>query len=166
MNQLCRQLGLLLTRFALSAWVGAAALFVINGVQLVTLDAFDSVDRDHIALVRFPPYYMTGATLLALSLGGLLVSRGFPTLRGRRWAIIFVLTLLASLIMLGDYLWVYTPLAEMISPPGAARPVSFRRLHLASELLNTLQIALCLAAALVANWPRCSESNGHRIAGQ
>ncbi len=166
MNQLCRQLGLLLTRFALSAWVGAAVLFVVNGVRLVTLDAFDSVDRDHIALVRFPPYYVTGAILMALALGGLLAARRLPTLSGRRWTSVFVLTLLASLVMLGDYLWVYTPLAEMITPPGAPRPISFRSLHLASELLNTIQVALCLVAALVANWPCCSGPNSHEKAVQ
>ncbi len=166
MNQLCQQLGLLLARFALSAWVGAAVLFVINGIRLVTLEAFDSVDRDHIALVRFPPYYVTGAVLMLLALTGLLAARQSPVLSGRRWTIVFVLTLLASLVMLGDYFWVYTPLAAMITPPGATRPISFRSLHLASELLNTMQVALCLAAALIANWPRGPESGGDDKAGQ
>lgn len=153
MNQPVRQIGLMLARFALSAWVGAAALFVINGVLLITSDAFDSVGRDHVALIRFPAYYVTGATLMFVTLAGLLAARGLPRISNRRWVTLFVITCVASVVMLADYLWIYSPLADMITPPGSARPQGFRTLHHASEAINTLQVGLCLTAALIINWP-------------
>ncbi|MCA9110217.1 MAG: hypothetical protein KDA52_09735 [Planctomycetaceae bacterium] len=140
-------------RFALSAWVGAAVLFVINGVLLVTSPAFDSAGRDHIALIRFPPYYVTGAVLMGFTCAGLLAARGLTGLTNRRWATLLILTLLASAVILGDYLWVYSPLAELITPPGSPRPQGFRTLHYASETVNSIQVALCLIAAMIANWP-------------
>ncbi|MGE3998773.1 MAG: hypothetical protein AB7I48_01050 [Planctomycetaceae bacterium] len=141
------------TRLALSAWIGAATLFVIDGVRLVTADVFGSVERDHIALIRFPPYYLTGATCLAFAIGGMMLARTLPGMNRRRWTAVLVLILLASAAMLVDYVWVYSPLAQMITPPGIARPAGFRTLHRASEIVNTIQIGLCLAAACVSNWP-------------
>lgn len=153
MNQPVRQVGLMLARFALSAWVGAAVLFVINGVRMVTSDAFDSAGRDHVALIRFPAYYATGAALMFVTLVGLLAARGLPRLTKRRWVTLFVITSVASVVMLADYLWIYSPLADMITPPGGARPQGFRALHHASEAINTLQVGLCLTAAMIINWP-------------
>jgi len=153
MNQLRQRCGLVLARFALSAWVGAAVLFVINGVRLVTDGTFDSIERDALALIRFPAYYVTGATLMAIAVSGLLLAAGLPELSRRRWGTVLLLTLLACGVMLGDYLWIYSPLAEMITPPGAARPAGFRWFHRTSETVNALQVGLCLAAAIIANWP-------------
>ena len=157
MNQLWPHLGLFAARLALPAWVGAAVLFVINGVRLVTSGAFDSVGRDHIALVRFPAYYLVGATLMGLSLVGLLLARGVMGLPHRRWVTAFGLTLLACGAMLGDYVFVYLPLAEMISPPGSPRPAHFLVLHRASEIVNVIQVGLCFAAAVIAALPLRSE---------
>ncbi len=144
---------MMLARFALSAWVGAATLFVINGVRMVTSDAFDSTGRDHVSLIRFPAYYLTGAILMALTFAGLLAARRLTGLTTRRWVTLITLTFVVSALMLGDYLWVYLPLAEMITPPGSARPQGFRTLHQASETVNSIQVGLCLVAALIANWP-------------
>jgi hypothetical protein len=153
MNQLWPHLGVITVRLALSAWVGAAGLFVINGVRLITSGAFDTVARDHIALVRFPAYYLVGAILLSLSLIGLLPARGLIGLPRRRWTTVFALTLLAGLTMLGDYVFVYLPLAEMITPPGSPRPQQFFVLHRASEFVNVFQVALSFAAAIVVALP-------------
>lgn len=140
-------------RFALSAWVGAATLFVINGVRLVTSGKFDSVDKDVFALLRFPAYYAIGAALMAMAITGAILAVGTVGLSRRRWRSIIILTLLACGLLLGDYLWIFTPLAEMITPPGAARPRGFQNLHRASEIINTLQVGLCLGAAVTAQWP-------------
>ena len=88
-----------------------------------------------------------------VALVGLLVARGLPRLTKRRWVTLFVLTCVASVVMLVDYLWIYSPLADMITPPGSARPQGFRSLHHASEAINTLQVGLCLVAAMIVNWP-------------
>lgn len=47
-------------RFALSAWVGAAALFVVVGIKEVRGSEFDSVTRDLLVGLRFPSYYTFG----------------------------------------------------------------------------------------------------------
>jgi hypothetical protein len=153
MNQLWRRCGLVLARFALSAWVGAALLFVLGGIRLVTADAFDSVDRDAIALIRFPLYYIIGAACMTLAMLGLFLAAGLSELSRRRWVTALILTVPASAMLLADYLWIYTPLAQMITPPGAARPVHFHTYHRASEMINAFQVGLCFAAACVCNWP-------------
>ncbi len=160
MSQLSRRLGLMFARIALSAWVGAATLFVINGVRLVTTNAFDSVGRDHVALIRFPAYYFVGAVLMAVSVAGIVAARGLPGLTKRRWGVVVSLSLLASVVMLGDYMWVYLPLAEMITPPGRARPQGFTEAHEMSKYVNALQVAMCLVAAMIANWPMQVEMPG------
>ena len=48
------RLALLVARFASSAWVGAAVLFVINGVQQATSGQFESMTTDQLVLLRFP----------------------------------------------------------------------------------------------------------------
>ncbi|MBX3436726.1 MAG: hypothetical protein KF861_04485 [Planctomycetaceae bacterium] len=153
MNQTVQRMGLSLARFALSAWVGAAILFVIDGVRLVTSDAFDSTGRDNIALIRFPLYYAMGAVCLTIAVGSLAAARGVVGMSGRRWTAILLLTLIAACVMLGDYVWVYLPLSRMITPPGATRPESFQTLHQASEAVNTIHIGLCLLAVGLCNWP-------------
>ncbi len=158
MNQLSRRLGLTLVRFALSAWVGAATLFVINGVRLVTANAFDSMGRDHVALIRFPAYYFVGAVLMTLAIVGILGARGLPGLSKGRWGTVLILSLTASAVILADYFWIYLPLAEMITPPGRPRPQGFPAAHEMSKYANTLQVALCLLAAMTINWPIKTEA--------
>lgn len=153
MNQLTQRGGLLLARFALSAWVGAAVLFVINGVRLITHDSFDSAEKDAMALIRFPAYYLTGALLMASAILGLFAGRNWPGLSGVRWVAATMLTGVAAAILVGDYLWIYSPLAAMITPPGSTRPAEFEWYHHASEMINSLQVALCCIAAVIISWP-------------
>ena len=92
---------------------------------------------------------------------GLLAARNVPGLTRRRWGTVLALTLTASAVMLGDYLWVYSPLAEMITPPGSSRHGGFVGFHEASKIINLIQLGLCLTAALIANWPLSHDKRGH-----
>lgn len=141
------RIALLFARFLLSAWFGAATLFVIIGIGEVTYPGFDSATRDQLVVIRFPLYYACGFTVL----GGAAVSLVLTLCWGlRRRATYAALALVAAAaaLMAYDYPCVYTPLARMITPPGQARPAAFRPLHQWSETINGLQIACVLAAAL------------------
>lgn len=138
---------LMLSRFLLSAWVGAAVLFVIIGVREVRFPGFESVTRDQLVLLRFPMYYVAGFVLL----GTALLSQVLLLARGERAKVLFAacgLTAAALGLMTYDYPCVYRPLADMISPPGQTRPASFEALHLWSETVNALQLGCALAAGL------------------
>jgi hypothetical protein len=56
MKSLC----LTVARFAVCAWVGAAALFVVAGVREVTSQQLDSMSRDVLVPLRFGLYYAFG----------------------------------------------------------------------------------------------------------
>lgn len=139
---------LMLARFLLSAWFGAAVLFVIIGVREVTHPGFDSLIRDQLVVLRFPTYYACGFTLLgaaAVSLAACLISGS----RRPVMSIALVLTVAALGLMAYDYPFIYSPLAEMVTPPGQVRSPEFRRLHFWSETVNGVQIVCVLAAALL-----------------
>jgi hypothetical protein len=144
-------------RFALAAWVGGATLFVINGVRLVMSAAFDSPARDHMALIRFPTYYLFGTICVGLTLLCLPVLRRRSGFGPVRWWSVTGLVLMAAVLMGADYFWVYRPLADMITPPGQSRPAEFHGLHRASLWMNTAHVGLSLLAALLLNWPARSE---------
>lgn len=143
------RLALMIARFSLSAWVGAAALFVVNGISQVTHPAFDSVVRNHLVVLRFPAYYLFGFTLVSLGLLGILAS-GRELLRSR-WIRIAAaaLTATALAVMLIDYLAIYRPLEAMITPPDGARPAEFVSYHEASKLINLVHVGFVLVAALL-----------------
>jgi hypothetical protein len=138
---------LMLARFLLSAWFGAAVLFVIIGVREVTHSGFDSVIRDQLALLRFPPYYVCGFVCLSGAGAGLVLCLCCGI---RRWGTYAAcgLTLVALGLLAYDYPFIYTPLARMISPPGQARSAEFHTLHVWSETVNAVQIGCVLGAAL------------------
>ncbi len=58
------------------------------------------------------------------------------------------LLFVALAVMVGDYIWVYQPLVEMVTPPGQSRPAEFVTYHKASKWLNALAISLCGIAAM------------------
>ena len=60
--------------WALVAWVGAAILFVVTSVREVQSTDFDSNTKDHLALLRFPAYYLFGFTLVPVASVGAIVS--------------------------------------------------------------------------------------------
>lgn len=147
------KLSLCVSRLALSAWIGAAVLFVVVGVAEVTSPEFTSTVKDQLAVLRFPLFYAAGFSLVGLSLGltGLLPwPAGYGTLR--RWSVP-ILLLIALLGMVADYQWVYLPLERLVTPPGQVRTQEFETLHKRSSQVNTINLAFCLVAASLLNWP-------------
>lgn len=151
---------LTLARFALSAWVGAAGLFVITSVREVLSPEFNTTTKDLLVALRFPPYYVAGFSLVSLGLIGTLAARRHPSVSSRRWWIAVVLLVLTLVLMLGDFVWIYRPLAAMLSPPGQVRTDAFADYHHLSEGINTLDVALCFIAALLLCWPMSSPIPG------
>ena len=127
-------------------------MFVINGVQQTTSGKFESMTTDQLVLLRFPAYYLMGFILVGLSLLGAVLSGSEISLRQRRMLI--VLFGLSLVIMLFDYLLVYLPLAEMITPPGKARTQGFQTLHKWSMRVNSIDLLLVMIGSLTACWPR------------
>lgn len=149
-----RKACLLLARFCLSAWVGAATLFVVNGIQQVRVHEFDSAIKDRLALVRFPAYYLLGFALVGLSLACLAALWRSSLLSRGRHALATLLVVISLGVMACDYVLVYKPLERMVTPPGGAKPAEFVALHRRSEQVNTLHVGLCLLAAVVVCWPQ------------
>ena len=147
------RIGLLLARFCPSAWIGAASLFVIVGVAEVTRPGFDATTKDVLVAVRFPAYYVCGAVLVTLGgVGAWLAgnSAAFPV-RRRIGSLVLLAAALACMTI--DYVWIYQPLLQMVTPPGQAKPASFIRYHEASKQINLTELLICLTAAGLANWP-------------
>lgn len=138
-----------IARFSLSAWVGAAALFVVTGIREVQAPEIGSATRDVLVALRFPAYYLFGFVSVGtafLAMGCSLVFAGEHKKRG----IYLTCGLLIVLVtMVLDYHWVYLPLVEMVTPPGKSRPASFVDLHNASKWLNFGSILLCAIIAFV-----------------
>ncbi len=140
---------LTVSRVLLSAWVGAAILFVINGIRLVTSPELDSVVRNIVTARRFPPYYTFGAICL---LGALAAALGavccqYHARRRNRLPIFFLIT--AILLFAYDYWTVYLPLEQMITPPDQPRPAEFVSLHEMSKWINTVHVSSALIAMLL-----------------
>ncbi len=148
---------LTVARFALSAWVGGAVLFVITSVREVIHPGFDSLIKNQLAALRFPPYYLFGFLLIGLGIvGGLVGLRG----AAGRWRFrLFALTSIVALILMTvDYVTIFQPLYETVTRADGIRDERFQRLHIASTRINTLNVALCVMAAMLVCWPTSSES--------
>ncbi len=150
---------LFFARFCSSAWVGAAALFVIVGVLEVTQGGLDSTTKDVLVGIRFPPFYVVGAVLVGVAWVGACVAEFHPELprRRRAFAILSLLAVLALMIV--DYFWIYSPLAAMVNPAGQARPPAFRIYHEASKSINLVGLMFALVAAVALNWPSRENTN-------
>lgn len=147
------KLSLCVSRLALSAWIGAAVLFVVVGVAEVTSPLFTSTVKDQLAVLRFPLFYAAGFSLVTLAFC-LTACCPWPAGYGsaRRWAVPALLAL-ALVGMLADYQWVYLPLERLVTPPGQVRTQEFVTLHKRSSQVNTINLAFCLIAASLLNWP-------------
>ena len=143
---------LAIARFASAAWVGAAVLFVVNGVQQVTSGKFESMITDQLVLLRFPSYFVMGFACVGAAFIGTAITGEMLSLR-RRGAILGLLGL-ALVLMLFDYLVIYSPLAAMIDPPGQPRPDGFRKLHHWSMIVNSIDVGLVMMGAFLLSWPR------------
>lgn len=140
------RLGLAAARFCVAAWIGAAVLFVLVGIREVTTPEFTSEVKDRLVTLRFPVYYAAGVSLVVLAfLATALASTGRKTW-GLRIALLMLL--LAGGLMVADYLWIYTPLSALVTPPGQPRTMAFITLHHWSMRINTAHLVACLAAAI------------------
>lgn len=153
MNTVSR-LAMLVSRSALTAWIGAATLFVVVGVAEVTSPDFSSEMKDRLAVLRFPLYYSAGFALVSVTWCSSTLCpwpAGFGLVR--RWLVSCLLTVVL-IAMVVDYQTIYLPLEAMITPPGQVRTQEFQVLHERSTLINAVNLLLCLLAACLLNWPR------------
>ena len=141
---------LTVARLFLVAWIGGAALFVITSIAEQRTPEFDSIDKDRLATIRFPLYYLYGAICLstATAATGLAIA---TTPRGNRKKLIagFTLCVLSAAIAGYDYVAVYSPLQRAITPPGQVRGPDFLSLHQQSEFINEVHVSLALLAAIL-----------------
>jgi hypothetical protein len=144
---------LAVARLAAAGWVGAATLFVVTAVREVRFPGFDSTTKDQLALLRFPAYYVCGFALVGIAfLGALAASLGSRP-RAKKVAVAAGLLAVTLLLMAADFVAVYRPIAEMITPPGRVHVAEFRNYHRISVWLNVGHVGLCAAAAVLLCWP-------------
>ena len=150
---------LMIARFALSAWIGAAALFVCTSISEQIAPTFDSDMKNTLAAIRFPWYYGFGFGLVGIGFVGSMIGVRRAEQR-HRWAVVVTSLVLALTLMAFDYISVYTPLYEIVTSPTAVRDARFVELHRWSERINSIDILLCMIAALAVCWPT-KTNTGH-----
>lgn len=114
--------------------------------------AFGSDVKNILAALRFPAYYWFGFSLVGAGLLGAAIGvdrRG----QSRRWWLIVGSLLLALVLMVVDYVAIYSPLFAIVTDPSGVRDARFLELHRWSEQINTLDVSLCLIAAIAVCWP-------------
>ena len=151
-----RSLYLTMARFCVTAWVRAAVLFVITSVREVTSDyqIVTSDIKNILTTIRFPSYYVMGFLLITVGAVSCGLYLKHPQGRSKRMGFCMMLLILALMTMLVDYVFVYLPLVEMITPPERAKPAGFEFYHNASKYINAFDIGLCLIAALLLCMPK------------
>lgn len=155
------RLGLFLARFCSAAWIGAASLFVVVGIREVTKGGFDSATKDALVAIRFPSFYQFGVVLIGIAWIGVLISRDSMLLSPRRRIACLVLLAIVLALMAADYVWIYEPLLQMVTPPGQAKPSGFHEYHQASKWINSAGLIVCCIAAGLLNWPsRHTQASG------
>lgn len=128
-------------------------MFVILTVQEIRLGQFESILLDRLILIRFPIYYAFSFTMIGLAtLSGSFYCILFPTLRTMKIGASMIL--LTLLILIGDYLFVYSELASMLQPVGSPRPHNFHGYHVLTERLNALAVLMGIAGAILVNLPQ------------
>jgi hypothetical protein len=147
MPKLC----LILMRLSLAAWVGIATFFVVVVLRLRQSGLFEPDVMLNHPKVLFPLFYAFEFSMLGLALGCGLLAQRHPAARTVRCR--FCLTLLAAALLVGsvDYLAIYGPLAAMIEHPPM--PPEFDAYHVWSRWINSANLLLCAAAAVLALWP-------------
>ena len=147
---------LMLSRFALAAWLGAAVFFVSVALRPMSSPLFDSEHKAHLPLLFFPGYYAFEFTLLGVALLAGLCARGDASIRPRMFDACLLLLTLALGCAVADWFWIYSPLADMLRLQIAqhtAPPASFRGYHVASRHINETILVLGAAAAILVHWP-------------
>lgn len=135
-------------RFALSAWVGAATLFVITGILEVRLPELEPATKNQLAAIRFPAYYAVGFTLVGASALCALALRKRSLPRGKGTAIVVLLGVVL-LLMVADWFFVFQPLLGLMELPEARDLPEFATYHGWSKYLNFASVGLCLVTAIL-----------------
>ena len=150
LTRILNALFLTTARLFLVAWIGGAALFAVTSIAEQRAQEFDSTDKDRLATIRFPLYYLYGAFCLSTAIvaTGLAIA---TTPRGyhKQLTAGFTLCVLSAAVAGYDYIAVYSPLQQAITPPGQVRGPDFLSLHKQSELINEVHISLALLAAIL-----------------
>ena len=144
-------------RFSLTAWIGAASMFVLLTVLEILSGQFNSIILDQLVLTRFPIFYSVTLVLLAMSWICGVVSWRLSISQNRtvrKKAKLFTILVSVSIIILvSDYFWVYKELEQMLIPLGSPRPQEFPFYHKLTESLNSAALLINLVASFVINWP-------------
>ncbi len=151
------KLFLFLARFSITAWLGAASLFVAVTVVEIRSGELESLVLDTLILLRFPVYYLFTFSLLSASLIAGIAC--WILSRGKIGKFFTVLIALSLLILIGDYFWVYLRLEGMLTPLGTPRPHDFPFYHQLTEALNSVAMLINLIASGVINWPGKLQTN-------
>ena len=157
-TRLLSRLGLLIARSCISAWIGAAILFVIVGIIEVTHSGFDATTKDSLVSLRFPAFYLFGSSLLCVGWIGTWFATDCRVVTGTQRKILLLLIAAMLMLMAVDYLWIYLPLLQMITPPGQTKTAIFANYHEASKKINLVGLVLGLATAMILNWPLTTTS--------
>ncbi len=137
----------MIARLSLVGWLGAAVFFVAVAIRPIRSPFLDSQSKALLASLLFPGYYAFGFGLL--SIGWVSTICAQP----RRWSWQLMWVTLAIGIGVVDWVWIYSPLAEMTRlqwVEQAAPPASFRGYHLASMAINSVGIVCGAIAAVLA----------------
>jgi hypothetical protein len=156
--ELLQSLCLVVARFSLAAWVGAATLFIVTSIREVRSSELDSATRSILAAVRFPSYYGFGFSLLLAA--GLCFPAAWrhPRVGRVRMRLAGGLGCAALVLMTVDYFLIYPPLAAIVAQPAAARPASFTTYHTASMWINAANLLAAAAAGMLLAWPGTNET--------
>ncbi|MDB5336478.1 MAG: hypothetical protein JWN70_2097 [Planctomycetaceae bacterium] len=136
-----------IARLSLTCWLGAAIFFVAVAIRPIRSPFLDSQSKALLASLLFPGYYAFGFSLL--SVGWVATCLSEP--RRRSWQLLWIS--LALGIAAADWIWIYSPLAEMTRlqwVEQAAPPASFRGYHLASMAINSVGLLCSAIAAILA----------------
>ena len=151
-----RSFCLMLTRLALAAWVGAAVFFVMVSLRPLRSQEIPDEIKPHLTQDLFPGYYGMGFGLLGVAWVTAAIGSTHPGIgKVRRLGLIGLITALL-LLMLADWSWIYTPLANMMQHEireHEARAGAFRTYHMASRWINSVGMVLTLITAGIAAWP-------------
>jgi len=171
-----------LARMSSAAWVGAAVLFVVVGVDQTRFykggdssnapaaqSTEESPPKDlpsdplirkqivaRLAVERFPHYYTAGSALLGVSfVSSFFLRRRY--LKASRWSLVMLFLLAAGGMMAYDYFNVFIPLNDMtlkvLENPANEHPSEFDTLHQHTEMINAAELVLTFLASFLLCMP-------------
>ncbi len=147
--------GLMLARMALTAWVGAATMFVLVALRPVRSPLLSSEEKAQLPLMLFPGYYLFGFILLGAALFGAILA--WPALKKSRLGILATLLIAGSLgILIAERVLIYAPLSAMLQATlatGTAQSGTFVTYHQLSRWINSAVWLLSALAMLLVQRP-------------